>query len=841
MDKLNVNYSGHQINAEPISVPENSPYKARTVHNRILKEEPSTIEIWQYSDKSGSWLTEEPYTGTVSSTGKFQVDYDGAEDGDMKFRNTILFHAAQANTEWFIWYKSVGDIYDADDFNAKVNKTTGTENNFAALDNAGGIKDSGKKAGDFEPKIDPKGTAFNKNFGNTAGTVCEGNDSRLSDARPPTAHKDSHITGGDDIIPNAVSGGNSGLMTGADKQNLDDAVAKKHEHSNKSQLDTYSATTADLTFYVNPSTGDDNNNGSSGSPFKTIAKAISLIPRIVNHNVTINLADGNYSEGITLTGYMGGGEIYILGNIDHPENVVISGQVYILNNAVQVVVMYFECTYVNNAAINVALNPAFVVIDSYTCVAPSSYEGVKIEDGSTVLVSDSTISNRSIGIYSKLSVVHSYHNNGSSNQYGLCAENGIIYKLDNQPSGHLSNERTISGGQILSSRLAERDEDAVENNLAKFDANGNPVDSGVKPVDLALKDPDAVAGNLAKFDSDGNPVDSGIAISDVSKNSNGLSLIQNGSFEIVDSNSVPWCWEKIGIYATLASETATYGNDGQGGNKSLKVTSGGTGNEGAKYTFRHLKPSTTYSIRIWMRAVAGDTAKAWTTGGSSNFSVTTTSTAPEYKTGTFTTDSTPTNVILCVGADLPTDIGYFDCVTVIEGPTPPDKYLPSPQPTVFEFQDFYPAASNFPGLETLVGTNILKKYVYALDDTTEEPLGFNFSIPPNFDPSGFIMLECVGWAKTAAASKNIEYTYYYSPKKYGEDWDTAYSNIVSGDLALYSTQDYRDNLRFQLSINTMGVEAYDVVEGKISRTAPSMNNLSGNYYFEKLRIWIPRV
>lgn len=358
----------------------------------------------------------------------------------------------------------------------------------------------------------------------------------------------------------------------------------------------------------------------------------------------------------------------------------------------------------------------------------------------------------------------------------------------------------------------------------------------------ADKDTDAIEGNLAEFDANGNPIDSGISPSNLIQ---GLSLIQNGSFEIVDSNSVPWCWEKIGIYATLASETATYGNDGQGGNKSLKVTSGGTGNEGAKYTFRHLKPSTTYNIRIWMRTVAGDTAKAWTTGGSSNFSASTTSTAGEYKTGTFTTDATPTNVILCVGADLPTDIGYFDCVTVIEGPTPPDKYLPSPQPTVFEFQDFYLVGTTLPGLETLTGSNITKKYVYALDDTEAtaitEPLGFNFSIPPNFDPSGFIMLECSGWAKTAAASKNIEYTYYYSPKKYGEDWDTAYSNIVSGDLALYSTQDYRDNFRFQLSINTMGVEAYDVVESKIARTAPSANNLTGDYYFEKLRIWIPRV
>ena len=33
-----------------------------------------------------------------------------------------------------------------------------------------------------------KNTAFNRNFGTTSGTVCQGNDSRLSDARTPTAH-----------------------------------------------------------------------------------------------------------------------------------------------------------------------------------------------------------------------------------------------------------------------------------------------------------------------------------------------------------------------------------------------------------------------------------------------------------------------------------------------------------------------------------------------------------------------------------------------------------------------------------------------------------------------------
>jgi len=630
VDKLNVNYSGHQINAEPISVPENSPYKARTVHNRILKEEPSTIEIWQHSDKSGSWLTEEPYTGTVSSTGKFQVDYDGAEDGDMKFRNTILFHAAQANTEWFIWYKSIGDIYDADDFNAKVNKTTGTENNFAALDNAGGIKDSGKKADDFEPKIDPKGTAFNKNFGNATGTVCEGNDSRLSDARPPTAHKYSHITGGDDIIPNAVSGGNSGLMTGADKQNLDDAVSKKHTQNTDQYLDF------------------------GGANQVTVADAKDAVAK-------------KHTQGTDTT----------LGNM--------------------------------TADINM-------------------------------------------------------------------------------------NSHKITG-------------------LAAPTNAGDAIRQTTKITEEALE---------TVIDSGGGG------------GGGGLSLVQNGSFEVVNTNGVPWCWETTDPSPTmLAQDTGVI--DGYGGNKAIKITGIGSG---IIYTFRHLKPSTTYSVRVWAKAESDCTARAYTTGGSSNMDETSTSTTGEYITGTFTTNATPSNIVLYL---VGTGNFWFDALTVIEGSTPPDRYLPAPTPAILEFQDFYSVSANFPGLETLVGTNVLKKYVYALDDTTEEPLGFNYSIPTNFDPSGYLMIEVVGFPKTVAASKNVEFTYYYSCGNHDESWDVAYSNLISGDLPCINTAKDRHIFRFQKDIYTISPALFDVVESKISRTAPSANNLAGDFYFEKLRIWIPRV
>ena len=46
-------------------------------------------------------------------------------------------------------------------------------------------------------------------------------DSRLSDARVPTTHAGSHVTGGSDVIANVVAAGNAGLITGADKTKLD--------------------------------------------------------------------------------------------------------------------------------------------------------------------------------------------------------------------------------------------------------------------------------------------------------------------------------------------------------------------------------------------------------------------------------------------------------------------------------------------------------------------------------------------------------------------------------------------------------------------------------------------
>ena len=68
-----------------------------------------------------------------------------------------------------------------------------------------------------------KNTAFNRNFGTTSGTVCQGNDSRLSDARTPTAHThtvsdvsglETALNGKQDIISGYT--GNISVVVGVD-------------------------------------------------------------------------------------------------------------------------------------------------------------------------------------------------------------------------------------------------------------------------------------------------------------------------------------------------------------------------------------------------------------------------------------------------------------------------------------------------------------------------------------------------------------------------------------------------------------------------------------------------
>lgn len=103
--------------------------------------------------------------------------------------------------------------------------------------------------------------------------------------------------------------------------------------------------TANRTYYVS-TTGNDSNNGLTvGSPFLTIQKAVDDVCGLIdmgNYNVTIQLANGTYSTGITLKNYVGSGVVTIKGDSTTPTNVNLTRSSASLINSTSFCSWYLE-------------------------------------------------------------------------------------------------------------------------------------------------------------------------------------------------------------------------------------------------------------------------------------------------------------------------------------------------------------------------------------------------------------------------------------------------------------------------------------------------------------------
>ncbi|KAA9003994.1 hypothetical protein F4V43_11325 [Paenibacillus spiritus] len=193
-------------------------------------------------------------------------------------------------------------------------------------------------------------------------------------------------------------------------------------------------TTADVTYYVRTD-GNDGNNGlanTAAGAFRTIGKAISVIPAIVNHNLTIVVAAGTYNEDIVVLGktgagainlYAGGGTVNVLSL-----SVVRCGVIVAVNTIVM--------TTASKDAISVYQSVALNLTSVSATASASSYAGVNA-DTSNVYIYSSTFSNKSRGIFASFnSKVISINNSGTGNSQGLFADGGgQVTKYGTQPGG----------------------------------------------------------------------------------------------------------------------------------------------------------------------------------------------------------------------------------------------------------------------------------------------------------------------------------------------------------------------------------------------------------------------
>lgn len=143
-------------------------------------------------------------------------------------------------------------------------------------------------------------------YGSSAGTACQGNDSRLSDARTPTAHASSHNPGGSDAlsIP-AFSGYNSTAMTvqntsfsgiGLNNEQLD----SHNWHSTSSNTERYTPQVAgwyQVECYVNKDSG-----WSTGNVAACILKNGSLVKGGADFNTAASVLRSTNSRLVFCNG-----------------------------------------------------------------------------------------------------------------------------------------------------------------------------------------------------------------------------------------------------------------------------------------------------------------------------------------------------------------------------------------------------------------------------------------------------------------------------------------------------------------------------------------------------------
>lgn len=141
-------------------------------------------------------------------------------------------------------------------------------------------------------------------------------------------------------------------------------------------------------------------------------------------------------------------------------------------------------------------------------------------------------------------------------------------------------------------------------------------------------------------------------------------------------------------------------------------------------------------------------------------------------------------------------------------------------------------------MRLLEGSSV-QTYVRSFDDAAEEYAHGKCRLPDDLDTSGTVNFSVAVIAETALASKNVQHRFGYVAREDGEDFDTVYSNVDSGDKSIDATQDGISIHQWTQNVSNLGWAAGDLLLFRYSRIAPTTGNLPGDMYLLHLTIEIP--
>ncbi|RKD33079.1 hypothetical protein [Lacrimispora algidixylanolytica] len=208
---------------------------------------------------------------------------------------------------------------------------------------------------------------------------------------------------------------------------------------------------SDITLYVATTGSDTTGDGASENPFKTIQYTINILPKdLGGHTVTINIADGSYSERIVISGFYAG-RIKLTGSKPCEVSSVCNiPDITIIDNSTLVDIRGINFTTTTANGIFAVVSSLVIVAYCRCALTASTWSGFTF-DQTRFEITDCLVANKGIALMAHGADGNSRFWNALSinNSVGIHAEYGaIIRKEGTQPQATIL-ERCYSAGSII--------------------------------------------------------------------------------------------------------------------------------------------------------------------------------------------------------------------------------------------------------------------------------------------------------------------------------------------------------------------------------------------------------
>ena len=214
--------------------------------------------------------------------------------------------------------------------------------------------------------------------------------------------------------------------------------------------------TANKTVYVATTGNNTTGDGTSGNPYKTIAKGLSVIPKNLNGFIaTLYIEGGTYAENVTIKGFHGDIlTIMLQGNVTINSLTVSTAQWVVFNYATGSTTLTITNTTTNPLVISYSANVRFVASISLIINTSITIPGIYCHSLSQLCIDGTaTVNNAKYGVRMQTNS-SAFINNlaGTGNDIGIQAETGSTISYGTKTIS-ANKEKVLSGGSIITNLI----------------------------------------------------------------------------------------------------------------------------------------------------------------------------------------------------------------------------------------------------------------------------------------------------------------------------------------------------------------------------------------------------